>query len=471
MTRVLLATATLLKRTVVVVAAALLVASCAGARRAPARHTAPPVTLSVSCDDSLEAVYRPPTLGDATPANRGRVLRCSRGDELSPAAVATRAALRGYSGPPLISGATMLRVTYQTERLAGQAGASSALVYLPAAPRRRPTPWAVFAHGTVGLADRCAPSRNHGAGVDDIALAMVGQGFAVIATDYAGLGTGAVSGHQGWGVAEDQAHSVLDAARALSALVPRGSLAERGALVGHSQGGGAVLAAQSLASSYGAGVGIAGVVAIAPGWYDARIFGRLITSATASTRGLYELPGAFAAMWFFSHHAVYEGDASATVPFAPSVRAAVRAAMDRHCILTLGPALSRLAPTFGDLYDPALTASVRGCLGDGPCTEPGASWLARAAADLAQLDPRGAPVLLVQGLRDRLVTPSATRCTLDRLSRDGVAVRACAPPEMDHLDVLGRSATLVTAYLDARTAGTPEPVCSDALPACEDSRR
>jgi hypothetical protein len=42
---------------------------------------------------------------------------------------------------------------------------------------------------------------------------------------------------------------------------------------------------------------------------------------------------------------------------------------------------------------------------------------------------------------------------------------------MDHLDVLGRSAPLVAAYLDARTAGTPEPVCSDALPACEDSRR
>src|SRR5437763_209079 len=70
-----------------------------------------------------------------------------------------------------------------------------------AAPHRSPPPggWPVlaYAHGSTGLADRCAPSREvrplHGVSVPDAAgfpvPALWEQGFVVATTDYEGLGT------------------------------------------------------------------------------------------------------------------------------------------------------------------------------------------------------------------------------------------------------------------------------------------
>ncbi len=106
-------------------------------------------------------------------------------EELPPAAVPTQA---GDS----------VRVRYSTLRTATAAGESTGSIFLP--PRGDPPDggWPVvsYAHGTVGIADQCAPSV---AGFNYVELPAIEQwlaaGYAVVATDYAGIGTAGVNAY------------------------------------------------------------------------------------------------------------------------------------------------------------------------------------------------------------------------------------------------------------------------------------
>lgn len=435
----------------------------AGGRTETASSHASLEAMGVPCRDRLEDVTRP--LGGRAPG-RGGLVACVP-EVVYGRDEATRRAIRsGYSGPPLERSIVSYRIAYGTERLDGQPGVSTARVYLPHSLPEGRVPIAVVAHGTMGLADACAPSRQDGVPIEMMALPLVDAGFAVIATDYAGLGNGGGETFQGWGVARDEAHSVLDAARALEALLPSG---RRGpiALVGYSQGGGAVLAAQALARTYGAGLEIVAVVAEAPAWLDASFYSRMIANPSLLVRGPKELLHAFVSTWFFAHAAVYDGVDRATGPFAPAVREGVREAMSERCILTLGNRLGAHARTIGDLYDPSFVASLDRCLDGDRCDDVGRAWRARIDADRLSFDSHGPPVLLLQGLRDGIITPAATRCTLQGLERDGVRVRICTDAEADHLELPGRSATFVSEYLRARLDGAHEPACTASLPACE----
>ena len=97
----------------------------------------------------------------------------------------------------------------------------------------------------------------------DLALPWAGLGYAVIVPDYAGLGN---EGAQGYLDNRDQAHSLLDGARALRKLLSPGALSSDILAVGFSQGGGAVLSAQALAKSYGADGELVGAIVFAPEW-------------------------------------------------------------------------------------------------------------------------------------------------------------------------------------------------------------
>ncbi|MFC7958574.1 lipase family protein [Rhodococcoides kroppenstedtii] len=82
-------------------------------------------------------------------------------------------------------------VRYSTLRTAGQVGESTGLVFVPEGE----TPaggWPVvsFAHGTTGVADACTPSLTGGTEYERPAITeWLRNGYAVAATDYAGLGT------------------------------------------------------------------------------------------------------------------------------------------------------------------------------------------------------------------------------------------------------------------------------------------
>lgn len=142
-------------------------------------------------------------------------------------------------------------------------------------PGQGPRPLIAFGPGTQGQGDQCAPSRLFGQGIHfssglDITMGyeqmfvatMVARGFAVVVTDYEGLGTPGVHPYVN---RLSEAHAMLDAARAAKSL-PGTSLDPGGpvALWGYSQGGGASAAAAELAPVYAPELDIVGAYVGAP---------------------------------------------------------------------------------------------------------------------------------------------------------------------------------------------------------------
>ena len=120
-----------------------------------------------------------------------------------------------------------------------------------------------WAHGAMGLADNCAPSNTNYMGHDDYAATVASylqRGWTVAATDYTGLGT---PGQHEYMHLDSEARSVIDSVRAAKNLYP--TLSGEYVVTGHSQGGHAALGTGELASTYGVGLTLKGVIAMAPG--------------------------------------------------------------------------------------------------------------------------------------------------------------------------------------------------------------
>jgi ribonuclease BN (tRNA processing enzyme) len=136
--------------------------------------------------------------------------------------------------------------------------AVSGAIYFPkgAAPSGG-WPVIAWAHGTTGVGDVCAPSwMPRGQRDTDYLNAWLAQGYAVVASDYQGLGT--PGGHP-WMTVRPEGWSVLDSVR--SALTAFPELANSIVIVGQSQGSHAALSAAGLASAYAPALRIRGTVA------------------------------------------------------------------------------------------------------------------------------------------------------------------------------------------------------------------
>ena len=154
---------------------------------------------------------------------------------------------------------------YRSKSVDGDVVAVSGSLTLPRGPRPRGGwPIVTYAHGTAGVADGCAPTR----GYDENQLVsyaypllrrFLNAGFAVVRTDYEGLGT---PGVHPFLVGRSEGRSVLDAVRAARELEPR--LSNRFVIAGHSQGGHAALFAAALAPRWVPDLKLRGTVALAP---------------------------------------------------------------------------------------------------------------------------------------------------------------------------------------------------------------
>lgn len=134
---------------------------------------------------------------------------------------------------------------------------SGALFFPRRTPPRGGWPIIAWAHGTDGVADICAPSWA-GRSYRDVRYlnTWLDQGYAVVATDYQGLGT---PGPHPYLQARPEAYSVLDSIRAALKLDHR--LANKIVIVGQSQGGGATVATAGYAPAYAPDLHVMGAVA------------------------------------------------------------------------------------------------------------------------------------------------------------------------------------------------------------------
>lgn len=181
----------------------------------------------------------PHSLKEAVGMEHADALPLTHFYDFKPAALATSKPgdlLRqeSFDGYTLPEGARAVRILYHSLDAHGRDVATSAVVLLPAghAPLGG-WPVIAWAHGTTGVARMCAPSlqKDLAYGEEGL-LPMVRAGFAIVATDYHGLGT---EGPHQYINKRAQAQDVIYSVPAARAAEP--SLGRRWAAVGHSQGG------------------------------------------------------------------------------------------------------------------------------------------------------------------------------------------------------------------------------------------
>jgi hypothetical protein len=233
-----------------------------------------------SGDGGLPAFY---SWSAPLPARPGGMLRA----EAAPAEVSLAAAGRAerilYSSTDWLDDSKIITV--------------SGIVFFPkgAAPKGG-WPVIAWAHGTTGVADVCAPSAMARSARDQAYLgAWLADGFAIVATDYQGLGT---PGPHPYLQIKPEARSILDSVRASLAHYP-GQLSNRVIVMGQSQGSGAALAAARAAPTYAPELAIKGTVATGVVAHTNHLNG----AAQAPTPPLYGDPNdpadaAYEILWF-----------------------------------------------------------------------------------------------------------------------------------------------------------------------------
>jgi len=415
---------------------------------------------TLECTTPAESVWNTPV----SDGDRGELLGCAELAALDATDVAAR--LQTVPGVDSSRGMRRLLVAYRTERDAGEPGVGTALVYLPERPRSGVLPAVVAAHGTVGLPDSCAPSRHlEHPYLDELVVSWAASGLPVIAPDYAGLGSVGVEGYGNW---PDTGRSVLDAARALRRLLGSDRISERAVFYGHSQGGGAALAAAAY-SNETPDVKVGAIVAYAPAWaYLSYVEALRLSSVSVSG-----LRSALATVLYADIANITEDESQAGAPFHPSIRDYFVEKTGSVCYEQLGPALDTAASgyvppaTIADLVDPDFRTSALDCADNGTCSGLPGQWVQRTLENEPHVDPE-VPILYLAGQADKTIKPGQSSCFFSRLVSDGAAPVECVYPDADHESILPDATAFALRWAVAAERGGGLPACpvDGALPNC-----
>lgn len=296
-----------------------------------------------------------------------------------------------------VGNARAYRIIYRSTGMNGEPIAVSGAVLFPDAPTPRIKRDVVaWAHPTTGVAEKCAPTllpdlSGTIAGIDE----MLGRGFVIAATDYAGLGG---EGMHPYLIGVSEARAVLDSVRAARQL-PDAAAGHRFAVWGHSQGGHAALFTGEQAASYAPELQLVGVAAAAPATY----LGELFRADRGSVGG-----NTLTAMVILSWSTVFNIPVDSVV--LPSATRSFEA-VARTCIERITELL-RLQ----DVEAPLQRAFLKV---DPTTIEPWRGIMERNTPGQA---PPGAPVLILQGTADDLVRPPITKQFANRLCEAGAVV-------------------------------------------------
>jgi fermentation-respiration switch protein FrsA (DUF1100 family) len=169
---------------------------------------------------------------------------------------------------PLANARYTKLVLYSSRTPQNRVVAVSGSVAVPTGkPPKGGWPVITWAHGTTGVADVCAPSRDFAGTpnptgetyINGDLSAWLAAGYAVLRTDYQGLGT---PGKHPYLIGKAEGRGVLDIVQAARELDPR--IGKRYLISGHSQGGHAALFAAGEARKYMPKLRLRGTVAFAP---------------------------------------------------------------------------------------------------------------------------------------------------------------------------------------------------------------
>lgn len=367
------------------------------------------VSLALDGTTRADAFYDAPA---EVPAEPGQLLRSEPFERSIPA------------------GAQAWRILYTTTDHVGEPALASGLVVQPAGDESHPV--IAWAHGTTGYATGCAPSllpEPFVAGAFPDLDGALAEGWAIVATDYAGLGT---EGSHPYMIGQGEGRSVLDAVRAAQQL-ESAALSEQTVLWGHSQGGHAALWSAGLSAEYAPELDLLGVAAMAPAADLPAFLGGLADSVVGPMFGSYALEA----------YAEAYDDVDWDAYVRPGAHILLQA-MERRCLSDPSSIVTVVTSLVADQPVWAQPIS-EGALGE------------RAAENVPTL-PIPFPVLLAQGEADPLITAEAQQGYVAARCEAGQAIDYRGYAGLDHMGlVTGDSAMLpeLRAWTAARFAGEP----------------
>jgi alpha-beta hydrolase superfamily lysophospholipase len=326
-----------------------------------------------------------------------------------------------------VPGAQAWKVLYHSRALDGSDIAVSGVVVAPtdAAPEGG-RPVISWAHGTHGLADKCAPSRR----ADMVSLLpsigkVVSQGYVVAATDYEGLGT---PGTHPYLVGESEARGALDIVKAAQQIRETGAN-DTTFVWGQSQGGQAALFAGEIQPTYAPELDLRGVVSGAP-----------VTDATTMFPAAATIPETlgFAVMGLMGLEAAWP-EAKVSDVLTPK-------ALDRTKIVD--------EKCYGAVLD-AFKQPVHQVVAQNPADV--APWPEIFAKDTPGSVPTTAPMLVYQGLSDDVVYKVFTDAYVKKACELGNTVDYKTFSGKDHYEENAAAEKDVLEWMQARLGGVGAP--------------
>jgi alpha-beta hydrolase superfamily lysophospholipase len=327
-----------------------------------------------------------------------------------------------FAGYNLPSGASAVRILYRSRNAEGNGVVTSAAVLIPpGTPPAGGWPIIAWAHGTSGVARQCAPSAMKNVYYGEIALyAMLSAGFAVVATDYHGLGT---EGAHQYATKVAQAYDVIYSVPAARAAVP--SLGQRWVSDGHSQGGAASWAVAEIETTH----------------RDHNYLGAVSVSGAGDLRAVMPQIDAEGAGFYLAYMAY--GIRARSPEFAPSDMLAGDVLRRYDDLTTQGCWLyaQAHAETAGSTLKSGWdrTAAVKRFLKGNHLGE----------------DRVSTPLLVITGEADQTVSVSAVRGIVEKACRNGTKLEFHPYPGLEHTPAMVNSMPEQLDWIRERFAGKP----------------
>jgi len=323
---------------------------------------------------------------------------------------------------------------YHSTDMAGHDIVVSALVLIPKGSQpAHGWPIVAWAHGTTGLAGQCAPSIAPDLGHDHSAVrevsGLLARSWAVVATDYPGLGTPGVHTYL---IGQADATAVIDSVTAAHRLLGR-RVSGLWITVGHSEGGLTALFVAQAADQRAPQWEFLGTVALAP----ASTLDALIPYAEAAHDPVEQ------AYMIYALEGLSTVDAQLHIEqlLTPQARPLI-ADTTKGCIDDIVKVLTRLH------LDHLLNADT--------------TTIAHLSEELGHYDNpdqmRAAePVLIAQGTADTDVPAAATDGLASRLCSLGDQLEYQHYPGLDHNNLVAGSLSLVASWITTRLARHAPP--------------
>jgi pimeloyl-ACP methyl ester carboxylesterase len=313
-----------------------------------------------------------------------------------------------------------VRILYHSRSATGEDVATSGVVLIPSEEKPPAGGWPIiaWAHGATGVARPCAPSLMKNVGHGPFLSMYVNLGYAVVATDYAGLGT---NFRNAFLDAQSNAADVIASINAARAAVPQ--LGTRWIVMGEGEGSLAAVAVAEKQNEI----------------RDAGYLGSIAISGLADAKELYaQAPsGSMLAFLAYGIKTVYP-QFQVTGMLTEKALALYRH-IEQNCEGTA--TIAELPPD--EMLKPGWEND-----------EFVKQYFARNS--LGQTQARG-PILIISSDADRTVPATLTTSVIARMCKLGNRVQWERYPGLDQGRVIGDSVRDQISWIEGRFAGRPAP--------------